>query len=331
MAPLPLAERLDWLDTARGAGIILVVLGHVIGGLRDAGLLPTGGLADRLFFFIYSFHMPVFFWLAGTLAPKRISSDPGRFALHTLTHVVWPYFLWCTLQSMVGHLASGHTTRQYAFGPERALALLWEPAAQFWFLYSLALLHLSALALSRLPAPLALGVGCVISLAGYVWDGNNVLAWTMQVAWCYYWGVACAARCILPGGPELRGFTLPVSGLLLAGCAVYGSLARHIGAQAGSGWVILPATVCGMLGFLLPCRQYGHGQSFLAMLGRHAMGIYVMHVMIVAGVRIICVKFLNMTSALPVLPMQMAAGLIIPLICTWLARRYRINRLLGLG
>ena len=48
-------QRLDWVDVARGIGIIAVVVGHVWtrGPLRDA---------------MYSFHMPLFFLLSGMLS-----------------------------------------------------------------------------------------------------------------------------------------------------------------------------------------------------------------------------------------------------------------------
>jgi len=54
-------ERLDWLDAAKGLGIILVVIGHAWtkGQMRDT---------------IYAFHMPLFFLLAGyTARPKPMA------------------------------------------------------------------------------------------------------------------------------------------------------------------------------------------------------------------------------------------------------------------
>jgi acyltransferase len=57
-------ERNDWLDVARGYGMFLVFYGHLIE--RFAALqLPT---ASVQFKFIYSFHMPLFFLIAGILA-----------------------------------------------------------------------------------------------------------------------------------------------------------------------------------------------------------------------------------------------------------------------
>lgn len=47
--------RINWIDFAKGVAIILVVIGHVI---------PE---SINLFGFIYAFHMPFFFIMAGYL------------------------------------------------------------------------------------------------------------------------------------------------------------------------------------------------------------------------------------------------------------------------
>lgn len=44
-------KRIEWIDIARGIGIILVILGHI--GIGKIGK------------FIYSFHIPLFFFLSG--------------------------------------------------------------------------------------------------------------------------------------------------------------------------------------------------------------------------------------------------------------------------
>lgn len=69
------AERLEWVDVARGVGITAVVVGHVWtgGALRDA---------------LYSFHMPLFFLLSGYLSRPR---PPGQFALGQLGGQMRPY------------------------------------------------------------------------------------------------------------------------------------------------------------------------------------------------------------------------------------------------
>lgn len=59
-------ERLHWLDYSKTIGMYLVVLGHV----KDNTLLLKG--------IIYSFHMPLFFFLSGFLHKLRIGGGGGK-------------------------------------------------------------------------------------------------------------------------------------------------------------------------------------------------------------------------------------------------------------
>ena len=54
------SKRLDFIDFAKGLGIILVVSGHLIG---EAKMEFAGSQAFRMF--LYQFHMPLFFMISG--------------------------------------------------------------------------------------------------------------------------------------------------------------------------------------------------------------------------------------------------------------------------
>lgn len=73
--------RLEWIDVARGIGIIAVVVGHIWtrGPLRDA---------------VYSFHMPLFFLLSGFLSRPQ---PPRRFAMRQLVSQMRPYAAYLVL------------------------------------------------------------------------------------------------------------------------------------------------------------------------------------------------------------------------------------------
>ncbi|WP_043367549.1 acyltransferase family protein, partial [Cupriavidus sp. WS] len=54
-----------WVDNAKGIGIILVVYGHVARGLHSAGIWSDATSFSFLDSAVYSFHMPLFFFLSG--------------------------------------------------------------------------------------------------------------------------------------------------------------------------------------------------------------------------------------------------------------------------
>ena len=70
------AERLSWLDVLKGIGIILVVIGHVYSN-------------RTVFNWLYSFHMPLFFLVAGWVyKEKSVLTDIKR----RIQTIVVPYF-----------------------------------------------------------------------------------------------------------------------------------------------------------------------------------------------------------------------------------------------
>jgi len=56
-------QRIEWLDNLRAVAIFFVVLGHTAG-------LP--GPVEKL---LFSFHMPIFFWISGLLAKESIRKE----------------------------------------------------------------------------------------------------------------------------------------------------------------------------------------------------------------------------------------------------------------
>lgn len=71
--------RINWLDFAKGIGIILVVLGHAI--------LPT-----EYAIWIFSFHMPLFFFLSGYLFSENKFKTLNLFIKRKASTLLIPYF-----------------------------------------------------------------------------------------------------------------------------------------------------------------------------------------------------------------------------------------------
>jgi acyltransferase len=74
------APRLHWVDHAKAIGIVLVVVGH------------TAALPAEVREFIYRFHMPLFFFLAGVLArPERLAEGFGAWLTRQTRALVIPF------------------------------------------------------------------------------------------------------------------------------------------------------------------------------------------------------------------------------------------------
>lgn len=84
MNNITLNKRVLWIDYAKAMGIFLVVVGH--------GYFPSEGFDLFSKNFIYSFHMPIFFFISGFLF--RIKQDNfGIFLKKSIIRLLIPYVL----------------------------------------------------------------------------------------------------------------------------------------------------------------------------------------------------------------------------------------------
>lgn len=147
-APGKAQERLDWLDVARGIGIITVVASHLWtkGAVRDA---------------FYSFHMPLFFLMSGLLSKPQ---PVGAFTLKQLGGQMRPYAAFLALlllaDTVIETLKGGRPI--FHDWPADLIPVLlggtWlrGPFTIFWFVPCLMFARiLYIIALSRWPDPMA--------------------------------------------------------------------------------------------------------------------------------------------------------------------------------
>jgi acyltransferase len=77
-------ERINWIDIARGIGIILVIYAHGLG-------------ATPLRYFIYSFHLPLFFFLSGLVVHSRKNEPYINSLTKDIKKILLPYFFFAFL------------------------------------------------------------------------------------------------------------------------------------------------------------------------------------------------------------------------------------------
>lgn len=127
-------KRLSWLDSLRGFGIILITLGHL-------------GCFELLERYIYSFHVPLFFFISGYLYRRGTQPLKNYIKKKTMTIFV-PFVSWTFLSTMV-NVALGYNLRPLV---EKALTidgkLTWN--SPLWFLLVLYFVEILFTLLDRL-------------------------------------------------------------------------------------------------------------------------------------------------------------------------------------
>jgi fucose 4-O-acetylase-like acetyltransferase len=338
--------RINWLDSARGIGIILVVIGHALGGLIDS---PLGEGLDgfrRLFFSIYTFHMPLFFLLSGVLVMKRLEKGQAAFLKALVPSIIWPYFLWSILQFTLIYAAGTLVNRPAESYWLVILSLPWNTVSQFWFLYVLFWMHvlsvviiprigregfvMVAIALKALVLVLPLPVPVKLVF-------NHLLFYAVGV-----WLTTAGLEAIIIGHKNwIKALLLPALAVAiifvtLVAVPQYGADLPLIGAAspeiANLAWRFpaMAAAVFGVAAIIALASLPGIADArFLPWLGRMTLPIFVLHVMFIAGARIIIMRSEIVTAPALILIVCVAVGLVGPLIVERFTRSLGLNRWLG--
>lgn len=161
-------QRVNWVDHAKAIGITLVVFGHVLHGVEKSDLPRDASLYALTESIVYSFHMPLFFMLAGLFLCASLFKRSFRSFLATkLDTIAYPYFFWSIIQGATILILGGVLQRD--FGLAQLVSLLWAPVDQFWFLHAL-FIHFFVLAilLTLLGQRVGLTAGIALGLILYL-------------------------------------------------------------------------------------------------------------------------------------------------------------------
>jgi fucose 4-O-acetylase-like acetyltransferase len=312
-------DRSDWVDRARGIGIVLVVFGHVLRGLANAGMFPGDSPIWSFDYGVYTFHMPLFFLLSGLFVERSLRKGVRPFWRSKFLTVVYPYFLWSLVQGLLLVGFAGMTNN--ASSPWLRLgSILWLPLAPFWFLYSLFFCHLLFVLLRKLDRRVLLALAVLAYVAGEVYRGGShdisPVPDTTRGFLFYVLGVMAAER----SWPltALRPGIWASSAIVMIASVVLG-LAWSIPYEA-----LWPAALAGIVLLVALAQLDFPAARFVQMLGRYSMVIFVTHIIIASGLRIILLRFTPIQDPALHLLIGLCAGLLLPVVA------YRVAAWLGI-
>ena len=135
-----MTKRIEYIDYAKCVAILLVVSGHII------QCFSVRGTGDPLFKFIYSFHMPLFFFLSGYVAQmtreRLIAKGVIPFLLRKVETLFVPFLVWSlVILNYIDILNSPHTLT--------VIELFLSPDRGAWFLLSIFLVQVACTPLLR--------------------------------------------------------------------------------------------------------------------------------------------------------------------------------------
>ncbi len=332
-------KRRDGLDIAKGIAILLVVYGHVMRGLQVAGLISFDGVFGYVDYLVYTVHMPVFFVVSGFLyeAGREKGLDEtelgsgaksrtlaGRsFWKPKLVTIAWPYVLWSTVHLVAQAIMSGSGVVNHGASLSRLGSIGWDPVSPFWFLYALFMAFAASYLLQKLSARVVALVAFVVMLAVHPYPVPAVVS---DLAY----GLVYFSLGRLVFAERLTGAlrSAVMLGLATAGFVLSASVAYRYQLDVRLATV---GTLCGLVAFFMlstllaqsPLRQP------LVVLGRCTMGIYVMHILVIATFRSVGLKLLHLDLTALILGC-IAFAVAVPLAAQIIANRIGIARFVGL-
>ncbi|MCU1248101.1 MAG: acyltransferase [Edaphobacter sp.] len=161
--PITSGTRSNIVDIVKGIAIALVVYGHTAQGMihRDWWVGPGAIFSDE---FIYSFHMPAFFFVSGLFVMSSLAKRGSRqFAVDKVKTILYPYLLFAiinvTIEPLIGRFKSG--TKPFHWS---TFLISVADGEASWFLFVLFLCLMVALMTARVPAWLRFLVAMLVAL-----------------------------------------------------------------------------------------------------------------------------------------------------------------------
>lgn len=316
-----MGKRETWIDSIKVLACTLILVGHLLQGLQRTGILVREPRLTFFIWFIYLFHVQLFFLSSGYLYAK---SDRGTGLRSWLGNVGYklvalgvPYFVFSTITWLLKNsfvdLVNIRTGHLWSF-------LLKSPAlAQYWYLYTLFFLFLFIpnIKNSKVLMVILLGFFVLYLLS------NKFVAFFIPYSMAQYgfWFVLGMIMQNMGFGniaPKKRIlFTALVFLILFTGLS---SALYSYGYRATfSAWTLLLGTLA-CLGFTMLFKYIeasGITSSNVTVLSKYTFPVYLLHTIYAASVRTLLIYFGIRDVQLHVV-LGLIAGTIGSIVTAWL-------------
>jgi uncharacterized membrane protein YcfT len=274
------AERIDWVDYAKGICIVMVVMMHSVLGVELA--TSQTGFMHLLVMFAKPFRMPDFFLISGLFLAVVIDRDWRTYLDRKVVHFAYFYVLWVTIQfgfkapSFAAETSWPHVGFLY-------LESFIEPFGTLWFIYLLPIFFVVTKATRQIPPAAIWAVAALLEMA------HVATGWTaideFAARFVYFYSGYLFARYVFALSDRARARPA----LALVGLALW---ALVNGGLVASGFSETPlislalglAGACAIvaLGTLL---ARAHWLNFLRFCGEHSIVIYLAFFLPMAATR----------------------------------------------
>lgn len=316
-------KRSAWVDYAKGIGIILVVYGHVSRGIVSSGLMIDSSLFQYIDSVIYTFHMPLFFFLSGLFLLSSFDAKGfSQVASSKLDTILYPYVIWSLLQGGVEVVLSNYTNGNVTLS--EVFALFISPRAQFWFLYALLLVFLTSLLALYFVGHKVLPALFLVSVLSYILGPNADLPQIFKYISGFL--VFFLMGSIFQKFNLIRFNNTFITLVIFLTAVITQYLFHYSGLiYEDKGVLLLCVSSISLLAIVSISERLSRlGLSWLGYVGGASMAIYLMHILAGSGVRVLLNKIFGIDSVALHLVVGTMFGILIPLLVLEFIKRYKI-------
>lgn len=177
-------KRYDFLDVAKGIGILFVIIAHI-------------NYTPSVLTVIYSFHMPLFFFLSGMLFNGRKYTNFLMFVKRKAQTLLCPYVLFYLLSFLyrfcIRLIADAENLNleeflSYFLQMFLSQGSLKLPNAPLWFVPCLMIVEIIFFWISKLKKPMVISVSVLLTVFGWLLESekfpfeNELLPWSIDSA-----------------------------------------------------------------------------------------------------------------------------------------------------
>ena len=328
------SNRLGWIDYVRGICIILVCYRHCFDGLKEANLpVSDYPVLQVLNVCFYSFRMPLFFIVSGLFVSRSLQKKSlseyvwGRFSI-----VFYPLIIWGSLQITLQLALKDYVNaRPVPFDYINLIIFPRNPSnnQQFWYLNALFFVgafyaFFKVVLKFSLWQQVILGL-LLYSVAGYMgYKGTSFYIFPDIFHYYIYFCIGDIISSFIFKKETTEKILSPL--WLMASavfCIIMQTLFTVINMRNGDdnyininmAWLFLPISLSGCA-FMIQVGQWLQKKDILRWLrvvGYHSLYIYLMHLMLIAAVRIVLVKIFNIQYIPLIMFIAVSMGVIIPI------------------
>ncbi len=320
-----MSTRTDWVDYAKAIGIILVVYGHVARGVFNAGIEIPENLYRLTDSVIYSFHMPLFFFLSGLFFYQSFSKRGGiGLTLNKLDMIVYPYLIWSILQGSVEVLLSNYTNGSVELSE---IFSLWEPRAQFWFLYALFFVFVASCAIfyffSEKYAVLVFFFSCTLYVVQLHLPDVKLLSLIANNLVYFALGIIFTKYRFSEMFSSNTAVLLTTMTFILSQYLFHDYLGKLYMDKGFESLLLACVSILFIVSLSIAIGKKSN--SFLAYIGASSMAIYLMHILAGSGARVILSKFVGIDSMFIHIAVGCIAGIMLPLLALQVINTLKIS------